>query len=731
MEDKCLNEYFLVHGAILFFACGDESVINVSDEAKEKASISFLVVDYYSGEPIDSVTIYNMKQKKSNVTDSLGFSISKDNQIGSYGFELSKDGYATLRTFVSVEEKGLGDVARVPDVTSTIKMYKLGVEVSGTVLYTDKKTGNKVAASDITLILSNQNTLIIPKEITVKTDEDGNYTFSDLPEGSNFIISIPQTMIDGYKYSLTSSINVSADRAGAIRDLGVQNLSMVTDEFTLVNSNLTKVDTNSTVSLTFSAALDPDSVVKNVVVKRGSVIVLSDVSLSEDGKTINIKPFSGLWDNKATYTISGAIFSKSGGRFNISSSFTVGATKITSTPEHVSDLDIELEGSLLELTWTVEDTLVNGYNIYYKTDSMSHYLALTNESGYSESSSISYANLLPKNVDSTKISFIVLPYNNVGEADPKTAKSVSYTFKNPTAQVSDLSVELNSSYAYLTWVAPKTGTYKYRIYYKTPSMNDYDTLNVTSNTYYESSYTVSHYLGADDKSISFKVLPYDNFGQSNFSKADAVSLLFDVDAVVGVTAVIDGDNFKVSWSKMDNASSYYVYYKTSTMSTFTQTAYTTSTFKNFDISSYYDAGSESDTTISFKVVPYNVVNGQGSLEDATIAKIDYPVPEVVKNLNVVLNEGNFDITWTKSTETDVTAYVVYYKTNTMADYDLMTSSNTATAIVPLTSYVEESDTEISFKVIAQNRYGRQSSLADATPVTISLETDPASEDDPL
>jgi len=129
-------------------------------------------------------------------------------------------------------------------------MYKLGAEVNGTILYTDKETKNKVPAADVTVIITNLNRSIIPNEMSVKTDKNGNYSFSQLPEASSFLITVPQTSIDGNKYEVISSTSVPAQRAGATVDLGVQNLTLVTSDFSLVNSNTNKIDTNTTVTLT-------------------------------------------------------------------------------------------------------------------------------------------------------------------------------------------------------------------------------------------------------------------------------------------------------------------------------------------------------------------------------------------------------------------------------------------------------------------------------------------------
>lgn len=705
--------------ATMFIACGDDSIINVNDEAKEQANISFLVLDSYTGEAVDSVIIYRPKDSKSNLTDSLGYSIWKKNNIGNYVFELSKEGYATVRTLVNVVEQGLGDVARVPDVTATVPMYKLGAEVSGTVLYTDKETGNKVPAEGVTVIITNQNTSIIPNEISVETDEDGNYTFSELPEGSNFIISIPQTTINEYKYVAASKISVQANRAGATVDLGVQNLNLISDAFTLVNSNLDEIDTNTTVTFSYSAVLDKDSVLKNIHVSKSGNSVLTNVSLSTDGKTINIKPFSGRWEDNEVYTISGTVYSKNGSIIILSKSFTVGGTTSTKKPGQISNLDAELSGSYLELSWTRKDSLATGYYIYYKTDSMSNYVRFNNlPSGYYTTTSIGYSSMLNNDADSTKISFIVLPYNIAGEADPNNAKSISYTFKAPTEQVTNLAVELSGSYAYLTWEAPATGTYNYRIYYKTPSMDEYAVLSTTPYTYYETNYTVSNYLNTGDESISFKVVPYSTIGESSLSKAAAATLSLAIDEVAGVAAEIDGTNFMITWNKVENASFYYVYYKTSSMSSYSFASTTSVLSSTLGISSYtYN----DDTSISFKIIPYNSVV-EGSLADAEEVTIPLSVPKQLTGLTGEVNGELIELSWNAPENDYVVGYYVYYKSSATTTYTLTTLDPTSNSIsFDKTLYPESADTEISFKVIPTNDFG-MASLEDALEVIVPLET---------
>lgn len=350
---------------------------------------------------------------------------------------------------------------------------------------------------------------------------------------------------------------------------------------------------------------------------------------------------------------------------------------------------------------------------------MSNYLLFSNlSSGTYTSTDISYSNLLNNDADSTKISFIVLPYNIAGEADPNNAKSISYTFKAPTEQVTNLAVELSGSYAYLTWKAPATGTYNYRIYYKTPSMEEYEAITTTFSTYYETNYTVSNYLNTGDESISFKVVPYSTIGESSLSKAAAATLSLAIDEVAGVAAEIDGTNFRVSWNEVDNASFYKVYYKTSSMSSYSLASTTSILSSTLGISSYTN---NDDTSISFKIIPYNSVV-EGSLADAEEVTIPLSVPKQLTGLTGEVNGELIELSWDAPENDYVVGYYVYYKSSATTTYTLTTLDPTSNSIsFDKTLYPESADTEISFKVIPTNDFG-MASLEDALEVIVPLET---------
>jgi hypothetical protein len=219
-------------------------------------------------------------------------------------------------------------------------------------------------------------------------------------------------------------------------------------------------------------------------------------------------------------------------------------------------------------------------------------------------------------------------------------------------------------------------------------------------------------------------VPYDDFGESSLSKAVAATLSLAIDVVAGVAAEIDGSYFKVSWNNLANASYYYVYYKTSSMTSYSRTTSTSSLYKNFLISSYVKSG---DTSISFKVIASNAAN-EGVLADAEEVTIEYPSgPEVITGMTAEVNGELIELSWDAPENDYVVGYYVYYKSSATTTYTLTTLDPTSNSIsFDKTLYTETTDTDISFKVTAYNDFG-ESSIDDTDPVTVDLSTTP----DPL
>lgn len=416
--------------AALFGACS-QTVTNVNDEAKTKGNVTLQVVDATSQAAISSAKVYSVADDKSFATDSLGVAILKNKVIGDYAYVISADDYASRRIVVSVAEQGQGDVARVPDVYSTVQMYKKGVKASGAVFYLDAETGTKKVASGVT-VYAKLGSIFVPSEMTTTTDKNGYYSFDNLPENVEVEITFGQTSFNKLQYGTTAYRTVSDLRVGEEKNLNAVVMEQVAGEVFLVSDNTSSIDTTTTVKLTFSEALVKDSVVDHWSVTKGSTSssyrVLVTVALDSSKKTITIKPYSGKWDKGYTYYIHGTAYSTEGASYSVDSkSFKVGGTA-SEVPSQVKNFKVEeYDGSYYDITlsWDAPEEEIYGYRLYYKTNKMSDYsLYTTIDDSYTYRS----YDLEDFGYGYTSISFILLPYNYNGvEAELAKAKAVTYT----------------------------------------------------------------------------------------------------------------------------------------------------------------------------------------------------------------------------------------------------------------------------------------------------------------
>ena len=416
----------------LFLAACDSTVTNINDEAKEKGDITIKVVDNHSGAALPNVTVYSVIDDETVYSDSLGRSTWKGSTLGDHAFQISKDGYATVQTTVSLVEQGQGNVARVGDVIATVPMYKAGVVAKGYVLYTDDK-GKQNAAEGIT-VYARLPEQFVPSEVSVKTSEDGEYSFKDLPEGVEIALYVGQQTIDSKKYigGEAKLIGGTSYRAGDLINVSTISLSKLSSSIVKISDNSSELKESSDFTITYAAELEPDSVVSSkwTVTNSSGSTVLTTVSLSNDRRTIRITPYSGKWNDETTYTVRGTVYSTDGGSASVSTSFGVGIKSRDDAPAGVKDLTIEKDPDYtyrVNLTWTAPKESVYRYNIYRMTNLNTDFVYVTYVSG----SYTSYVIDLDDFSSSvTEISYIVLPVNSDGvEADINAAKAATYTIK--------------------------------------------------------------------------------------------------------------------------------------------------------------------------------------------------------------------------------------------------------------------------------------------------------------
>ena len=422
--------FSLVTAAALLAAC-DSTVTNTNDDAKAEGNITIMVVDNHSGAALSGATVYSVTDDKAVVGDSLGRSVWKKRALGDHSFQVSKDGYATVHTQVTLAEQGQGDVPRVGDVVQTVPMYKSGVLAKGIVLYNDDK-GKLNAASKVT-VYANLPPEFVPSELSTQTNDKGEYSFDNLPEGVEIAISVGQELIDSKKYvgDAVHPIGGASYRSGDLINVGAINLVKTAAQIVKVADNTSEIDTVSDVTFTFAAELEADSVnVSKWTVTKGGNEVLVTVALSSDKRTVSVTPYTEKWTKGSTYSVRGTVYSVDGSSSTVSASFTVGggSTGSSARPGNVDGLKItedEDYSYYIHLSWNEAKGDVYRYNIYRKTNLVNDFAF------YTSTADTTYRiNLDDFSSSVTDVYYIVLPVNDDGvEADIAGARSVKYTIE--------------------------------------------------------------------------------------------------------------------------------------------------------------------------------------------------------------------------------------------------------------------------------------------------------------
>ena len=301
----------------------------------------------------------------------------------------------------------------------------------GIVLYNDDK-GKLNAASKAT-VYANLPPQFVPCELSTQTNDKGEYSFDNLPEGVEIDISVGQELIDSKKYvgDAVLTIGGASYRAGDLINVGSINLVKTSAQIVKVADNTSEIDTVSDVTFTFAAELEADSVnVSKWTVTKGGNDVLVTVALSSDKRTVSITPYTEKWTKGSTYSVRGTVYSVDGSSSTVSASFTVGggSTGSSARPGNVDGLKItedEDYSYYIHLSWNEAKGDVYRYNIYRKTNLVNDFAF------YTSTADTTYRIDLDDFTSSvTDVYYIVLPVNDDGvEADIAGARSVKYTIE--------------------------------------------------------------------------------------------------------------------------------------------------------------------------------------------------------------------------------------------------------------------------------------------------------------
>jgi hypothetical protein len=427
------SAFALLAAGTFLVACGADEVVNINDEAKDKATITLKVMDNHDGSAIEEVTVYSVVDDKEKKSDKLGLSVWKDQELGTHAFQVSKDGYATILLSVVLAEQGQGNVARVGDVIEPVYMYKTGVTAKGTVLFTDEK-GNKKAVEGAVVYATLPN-IFVPSELSAKTDKNGEYKFENLPEGVAVDISVGQTTIDKKTYAgqNVETIGGPSYRAGDAVAIDIIDMDQVSSQLVPVSNNLDAIDTTTSLKLTFSTELNADSVDGKWFVSKAGDDVLVTVSRGDDKKSIVIKPFSGKWTKGSSYTVDGVVYSTDGAKKSFSASFTVSSKSASGAPDNAKDLKAaqsKTDEDEVVLTWTAPKTAFSRYVLYYKTDKMADYVEFNTYSNLADEITLDVGTSYYADIDTDgikSITFILRTISSAGVlSDASKAPKVEY-----------------------------------------------------------------------------------------------------------------------------------------------------------------------------------------------------------------------------------------------------------------------------------------------------------------
>ena len=467
MKHKLLT---LASAAALLAACSDSSVSDANDEIKDKATVTFMVVDNNTNLPLENVEVYFRPTDKTKYTDSAGTSVWKDVEYGEdiyWDFKL--DGYAMKRFKYTFTDDIANDVARVKDKHPRIDMYKTGVTVKGKLYYTDVETGNFLPAAKVKVYAKyTGDAEIYPNEVYTTTGEDGSYEFKNMAADVEITVSGERFILEGTNIVYDETvIDVFTQRKGeakeVVKELDPKAAPVLGLTPVLLSSNLKKIDSTTALQLVFSEELEKDSVktehvyVENAAGKRVAVVV----SYNADNKTVTVKPASGKWVDGNDYKVNFGVWTKTAIKDQDADGgvrdFSVGTVKIPGKAENVKldtaknkDVVISFYGertyatrndsigynAVVSLIWKEVSKGVKGYNVYVKGDNAENadFVKVQELGASAHATSIDVASFLnddnnmkyPVSAKEVKtVQIIVLPFSSAGESDASKADVIT------------------------------------------------------------------------------------------------------------------------------------------------------------------------------------------------------------------------------------------------------------------------------------------------------------------
>lgn len=194
-------------------------------------------------------------------------------------------------------------------------------------------------------------------------------------------------------------------------------------------------------------------------------------------------------------------------------------------------------------------------------------------------------------------------------------KDANYSYKdvNDTPSINDIFRE-DTSYDNVEFSWEVTGNPDgYNIYYKESKSEDFTFLGTTT----EKSYVIKDLLPLHEYDIKVAAFVNTPSGDVDECNSYTFTILAEIDYIENLNVQIYNTNSaKITWSKVKDATGYYVYYKKMSSNDYTYLGKTSET-------SYSKSNLSLNTTYMFKVVPYILVDGKDVLSGSSVAMSAY------------------------------------------------------------------------------------------------------------
>lgn len=329
------------------------------EQADTKAKVILKVFDTHSMAPI-SGAIVNIIGVDSSLTDSKGTVIFDSIKPGDYIITCSKAGFEEIYDQLSLTlDSNSNTVPIVNQSSDGYFMAKKGVAVKGNIYNQKDEKYFQAKGAIIECELISPDGQMFQNPLRTTTSTNGAYIFSDLPEHTNYKITV-RPFSDGTLSYAPDSLTITGKSAGdTIRADDIVLKEFPDGNFLIMSHNLKTFTVSDPIVLEFSEAVDTSKLGKDSIsVFNGTGISAEQILIQKqwqnNNKKLVITPFDGNWDPRATYSLNLDGFVSIAGK-------QLGNSNIL--PSNFSPITSGALGNVMNLTALdyLTDTLVN-YN---------------------------------------------------------------------------------------------------------------------------------------------------------------------------------------------------------------------------------------------------------------------------------------------------------------------------------------------------------------------------------